>query len=214
MPVSLTFDDGVASHLVAADLLEERGLRGTFYVPSGFVGKKGYLRWDDVRALASRGHEIGGHTASHARLTEVGGRNARREVDDDRRAFVAHGVVPATFAYPYGACDDAVSSIVRDAGYRIARAVGGIVETLPPQDVLRLRTPNSPRRWTTVEQLQAFVLTAEHQRGWMIVPFHHITADAGSSDYATSPADLASFLDWLLGRGADVRPVRDVLATG
>lgn len=212
MPVSLTFDDGVASQLAAADLLEARGVRGTFFVPSGFVGRRGYLRWGDVGALADRGHEIGGHTASHARITELDARSARREVEDDRRALVAHGVAPVTFAYPYGACDDPTASIVREAGYRAARAVGGIVETLPPQDAHRLRTPNSPRRWTTAEQLQAFALTAEHQRGWLIVPFHHITADPGSSSYATSPADLASFVDWLLARGADVRPVRDVVA--
>ncbi|MCB1029607.1 MAG: hypothetical protein KDB24_17775, partial [Microthrixaceae bacterium] len=33
--VSLTFDDALTEHALAGDLLAERGLQGTFYVPTG-----------------------------------------------------------------------------------------------------------------------------------------------------------------------------------
>jgi peptidoglycan/xylan/chitin deacetylase (PgdA/CDA1 family) len=70
--VSLTFDDGMHSHLhKAVPLLEQHGLRGTFYVnPRGAEESAGLgdswmeqlVPWQAVQA---RGHEIGNHTLVH-----------------------------------------------------------------------------------------------------------------------------------------------------
>ena len=62
--VSLTFDDGRDEHLdVAMPLLEEHGLRGTFYVN---VGSEAFTRRHrDWPAAAARGHELGNHTVFH-----------------------------------------------------------------------------------------------------------------------------------------------------
>lgn len=70
--VSLTFDDGMRSQLeVAVPILEEYGLRGTFYLnPSGAQESAGIgdswmerlARWQPAQA---RGHEMGNHTLVH-----------------------------------------------------------------------------------------------------------------------------------------------------
>lgn len=62
--VSLTFDDGTESQLrQAVPWLEERGLRGTFYLtPRGEDFRRQYAPW---RAVGERGHELGNHTLSH-----------------------------------------------------------------------------------------------------------------------------------------------------
>jgi peptidoglycan-N-acetylglucosamine deacetylase len=62
--VSLTFDDGLPSHLdVAMPVLEGEGLRGTFYVP---VGDEAFTdRHRDWAAAAARGHELGNHSIFH-----------------------------------------------------------------------------------------------------------------------------------------------------
>ncbi len=62
--VSLTYDDGHESQLrLAAPLMEERGLRGTFYLGPRMDE---YARWlQPWKALADKGHEIGNHTLSH-----------------------------------------------------------------------------------------------------------------------------------------------------
>lgn len=62
--VSLTFDDGGPSQLERAiPLMEERGLRGTFYVS---VKVDDYVkRLEPWGAVAEKGHEIGNHTKSH-----------------------------------------------------------------------------------------------------------------------------------------------------
>ena len=62
--VSLTFDDGSASHLdIAMPILAEYDLRGTFYInPRGDDWTQRYLPW---REAALTGHEIGNHTIQH-----------------------------------------------------------------------------------------------------------------------------------------------------
>lgn len=63
---SLTFDDGGRTALhPTADLLEERGWRGHFFVTAGRVGEATFLDEDGVRELARRGHAIGSHSWSH-----------------------------------------------------------------------------------------------------------------------------------------------------
>lgn len=62
--VALTYDDGLPSHAThVAPLLEDAGLRATFYVPvSGpqFASQLG--AW---RGVAARGHELGNHSLFH-----------------------------------------------------------------------------------------------------------------------------------------------------
>jgi peptidoglycan-N-acetylglucosamine deacetylase len=61
--VSLTFDDGLPSHLnTAMPIMEEYGVRGTFYVnPNARFLELGE-RW---AAAYAKGHEVGNHTMTH-----------------------------------------------------------------------------------------------------------------------------------------------------
>jgi len=66
VPLLVTFDDGGASaHHPIADLLEERGWRGHFFIATDFVGRPGFLTPGQVRELRRRGHLIGSHSCSH-----------------------------------------------------------------------------------------------------------------------------------------------------
>jgi len=60
-----TFDDGGASAMAAADLLEARGFSGHFFVTANFIGARGFVGRSDIRELARRGHLIGSHSCSH-----------------------------------------------------------------------------------------------------------------------------------------------------
>lgn len=62
--ISLTFDDALDQHLDhALPLLNEAGLRGTFYAHLSAPSLS--LRMDEWRGLAEAGHEIGNHTIFH-----------------------------------------------------------------------------------------------------------------------------------------------------
>lgn len=61
----LTFDDGAASALEAAEQLARRSWRGHFFIATDLVGTPGFLTWDGVRELARCGHVVGSHSCSH-----------------------------------------------------------------------------------------------------------------------------------------------------
>lgn len=65
---ALTFDDGGASAALIADTLEERGLKGHFFVVTGMIGSVGFLTAEGIRDLDLRGHVVGSHSQTHPSL--------------------------------------------------------------------------------------------------------------------------------------------------
>jgi len=138
----LSFDDGFRNHrTVAATVLAERGIRAAFFVPTAMVGAPPdevarYCRrieypariemmdWDDVAALHAAGHEIGSHTRTHARFSELSADPARLhdEIAGSRDDLTRRlGVDCATISWPFGRrvdADDASLAAARAAAYR------------------------------------------------------------------------------------------------
>lgn len=66
LPVVLTFDDGgISAHAHIADILDELGFLGHFFVTTDFIGRPGFVGVREIRELARRGHVIGSHSCSH-----------------------------------------------------------------------------------------------------------------------------------------------------
>src|SRR6188474_1262762 len=76
--VSLTFYDTFADNFQVGALTEARGMRATFYINSSRVGQPGSLSLAQVIAPPCAGHEIAGHTITHADLVAVDTDEARR----------------------------------------------------------------------------------------------------------------------------------------
>jgi peptidoglycan/xylan/chitin deacetylase (PgdA/CDA1 family) len=149
--VVLTFDDGTEDAVTRVlPQLRKRGMRGTFFVITGLVGKPGYLTWDGVRALAAAGMEIGSHTVTHAHLADLPEERVVEELTKSKADLEAHlGAPVAVLAYPYNSVRAGIERAAREAGYRAAAA--GMVHG--SDDPLRLyRT--TIRRSTTLEELR------------------------------------------------------------
>ena len=130
--IAITFDDGYASQLAAADVLAEFGFPATFFVvpafldghtgQSGYWDRWGYFGWMELKDLAARpGVEIGCHSLSHVRLTKCNMREledqtllARQKLEQWIRQPVT------TFSYPHGIFNQRVAAMVQRAGYRLA----------------------------------------------------------------------------------------------
>jgi peptidoglycan/xylan/chitin deacetylase (PgdA/CDA1 family) len=81
----------------------------------------GLMSWDQLRALARDGHEVGSHSLSHPILTLVDDAQLEREVAGSRLRLEAELQRPCeSFCYPNGDCDERVAAAVRQAGYRRA----------------------------------------------------------------------------------------------
>ena len=117
--VSFSFDDGFASNVRAARILEDYGATGMFFVPTGFIGMKtlkearqffGFVEgcdehamtWDDLEGLLARGHEVGNHTRSHRILATLGAQERVDEVGVAAETLRARLGVSDHFAWPYG----------------------------------------------------------------------------------------------------------------
>ncbi len=119
-PIVLTFDDGCETDLiVAAPVLQQAGFGATFYVVSGFIGRRGYLSRGQLLELATMGFEIGCHSRTHPYLTdlspdELGAEmiQAKQELENWIGQRVVH------FSCPGGRWDQRVAVQGREAGYR------------------------------------------------------------------------------------------------
>lgn len=86
--------------------------------------KELYFSSDELRLLRAQGHVLGGHGATHSRLTELSDDYLRRELSismkflDDLSASSA-----APFCYPDGACDARVKEAAGNAGYALGCSV-------------------------------------------------------------------------------------------
>ena len=97
----LTFDDGPSEHtLPILDLLDARGMQGTFFV----VGEAVEEYPEIVLEAHRRGHLIGNHSFSHPPLTSLDLDGVRSELERCTAAIVATGApAPTLFRPPYGA---------------------------------------------------------------------------------------------------------------
>lgn len=127
----LTFDDGIASQRrIAEEVLKPLGIRAVFFVASDLLSDKicddalpfiagrsvtksgaprhashfSYMTWSDLEALLEQGHSVGGHTATHARLSEIQAEaELEREIIASADTLARRlGVSIEHFAYTFG----------------------------------------------------------------------------------------------------------------
>lgn len=171
--VALTFDDGFANlRDIAWPLLHDAGLPATLFVVTGHVGQSNawggvadsavptlpLLDWDSLGRLNEEGLELGAHTHSHPRLTDVGESALAEELERPLAELSERLDVHATsLAYPYGDVDGRVVEASRPL-YRTActtrlAALGASDDSiaLPRLDMFYFRDPG---------RLEAFGSTA------------------------------------------------------
>jgi peptidoglycan/xylan/chitin deacetylase (PgdA/CDA1 family) len=118
--VAITFDDGCETDLTeAAPALTLAGFGATFYVVSGFVGRRGYLAPRQVRELAEAGFEVGSHSVSHRLLTGLTDEEVRHELAESKDQLEQWAGRPVEhFSCPGGRWDARVAAAARQACYR------------------------------------------------------------------------------------------------
>ncbi|MDP4507075.1 polysaccharide deacetylase family protein [Nonomuraea turcica] len=104
--VALTFDDGPGPYTDALlRRLKAHRARATFFV----VGQNVTAYPAILRRTVAAGHEIGGHTWSHANLTRLPAAAVRAEfARTDQAIKAATGLVPRLIRPPYGALNASV----------------------------------------------------------------------------------------------------------
>jgi peptidoglycan/xylan/chitin deacetylase (PgdA/CDA1 family) len=121
MIFTTSWDDGLKLDLRLADLLDQYGIKGTFYVCPRKQHELEMLTTNEIASLSER-HEIGAHTLRHSKLTEISLIEAKEEIEGSK-AWVEQitGETCTMFCYPYGDWNTEIASMVEAAGFLGAR---------------------------------------------------------------------------------------------
>lgn len=177
--VSVTFDDAGKGQDLAADDLEARRMRGTFYFTSGFIDRPANLTTDEARRVVAGGHEVGDHTITHPNLRTLDDFSLYHELFSSRDELddVLCIADIKSFAPPFGDTNANVTAFVK-SGYASQRTVRRGIN-LPDADVYALKSNalnTGAQRFVgetpaTVHDLLAQAIDAG---GWVILHFHQI----------------------------------------
>ena len=114
MKVALTFDDGPSPWTpLVLDLLREHEMRATFFV----IGARVREHPDLVRRIVAESHELGSHTLTHPRLTEISEDEVRAEIQGGQDEIEAVlGEPPRLFRAPGFHAGERELAIVEELG--------------------------------------------------------------------------------------------------
>src|SRR5258708_1201134 len=129
----------------AAPIMARKGLVGTGFVVTGFLGRTAYMNVDQVRQVESIGMVIGCHTVNHLDLSRVPLAVAKLQIEVSHQELeTLIGKKVLDFAYPYGGYTTAVEQLVLANGFPDAVSTRG--RTRPPPPHPRPPPPPPPHR--------------------------------------------------------------------
>jgi len=133
----MSYDDGTVHDRRFVSILNRYGIKGTFHLNSGLLGKPGYVSETEVAGLYA-GHEVSAHTVTHPFLTQHPAERVVMEVMQDRANLEALAGYPVDgMSYPYGDYDDRLPGLLRAIGVRYCRTVDSHGGFGLPRDYLR-----------------------------------------------------------------------------
>lgn len=105
-PVILTFDDGyIDAYEYAFPILEEFGLKGTFFIITEYVdyNNPNHMSWAMIEEMAAAGHRMEPHTKTHPDLTNYDWDGQLYQILGAQETLAAHiGYTPRFLCYPGG----------------------------------------------------------------------------------------------------------------
>jgi polysaccharide deacetylase family sporulation protein PdaB len=118
--IAVSFDAawGSANTMALLDLLDDRGIKTTFFVVGIWVEKYPEL----IAEIARRGHEVESHSTTHPHMPQLSDDNMRRELATVASQIEAiTGVRPKLFRPPYGDYNDRTILVARQEGYEVVQ---------------------------------------------------------------------------------------------
>jgi peptidoglycan/xylan/chitin deacetylase (PgdA/CDA1 family) len=208
--VSVSFDDppATAAH-AGARALEDRGLRGTYYVSAGLAGRQGpmgrYATREETMALHAAGHEIACHTFSHLDCGAAPRNAVEADVARNHQALADWGAgEPANFAYPYGDVSHGAKAALGPR-YRVLRALNhGLIEAgtdLNQAPAVGVEGADGERT------ARAWLERAIRRRAWLILYSHDVSDQP--TEWGCTPGALARLIDRALEAGCEVVTVAE-----
>ncbi len=125
--VIITFDDGYANNLQAAELLKKHGMRAIFFISTAYIGKelKGRKMMDrgDIKKLIEMGMAIGSHSHTHKKAEEMPPSLLKADIETSLR-ILRNFYNIEDFAYPFGNYTKNAEEVLKNYGIKRAYIIG------------------------------------------------------------------------------------------
>lgn len=121
--VAITFDDATSGQFEhAMPALRSRGMTATVYAVTEWVGRPGFMTWDQLRQIRDWGMSVQSHSRSHPFLSELGAPALRRELEESKATLDRELRQSTTeIAFPGGdAPRRGLRALLWEAGYECA----------------------------------------------------------------------------------------------
>lgn len=129
--VTFSFDDGTIFDRPLIELFNDLGLKGTFNLNSGSLGRERHVAASEVAALYE-GHEVAIHTVTHPFLERLDASQIATEVLDDRKALEDLVGYPVRgMAYPFGTYNEKVIEVLSTLGVAYSRTTENAADSYP-----------------------------------------------------------------------------------
>lgn len=120
--VVITFDDGDRSFFTKAyPLLLKYRLPATLFVATEWMGKEGFLRWDELNSMSAECVTVGSHTVTHRYLPDLGSEEMREEIFRSKEILERNLKRNVDLlSYPVGGFNPGIKRLAKEAGYLAA----------------------------------------------------------------------------------------------
>ena len=211
--ISIAFDDQYQNQYdYAFPLMQNYGIKGTFYICTSHIGLSGYMSTVELQTLQSSGNEIGSHSHTHTPFISLTQAEIQYECTHSKQILESYGLTITNFAYPDGVTNDYVDSIV-SGYYRSGRTayVGPYLMVAPPNQFRVSGFSAETADSSTLPLLEEMVDDVYSANGWAIIFFHNIIPHVYTQPYTTSAEDFESFLNYTVSKGVRTLTVNQVL---
>lgn len=126
--VLITVDDGYDDNYTYAFMTAKKyHVIINFMIPTGLIGKPGYMTWDHVKEMYQSPYaKLYNHTWTHAELGPADQEKIELEITTSQKDFEEKlGYKPNIFTYPYGSYSDLAIDIVKREGFIAAFTTEG-----------------------------------------------------------------------------------------
>lgn len=126
--ITTSWDDEHKNNLKIVELLNRYNIKGTFYLNGQDLSAAQIEIIKDI----NKTQEVGAHTLTHPKLTEIDRNKAAEEVVGSKHYL--ESIIDdriKMFAYPYGLFNEPIKNIVKKAGFLGARTTKSLSISLP-----------------------------------------------------------------------------------
>lgn len=134
--LTMSYDDGQIYDARLAEIFDRNGIRGTFHLNSGKLGREGFVKEEEIAKLY-KNHEIAAHGTDHAFMSQIPGIALIPEILEDKRSLERlSGRVVRGMSYPYGRYTGEVGEIAKVCGMEYSRTVNSTGDFYVPENFM------------------------------------------------------------------------------